>query len=163
MMEGPIRRILLYMDGSEGSITAAQYAICLSRYYRAELTALYVVNTRALGDLLKARIFVKAEQEEYLRDLEEDSQRYLNHVRSLARKKGLVVQTASASGTVHQEIKNCVLANKIDLLVMGELSSVRSRRDELYDESDRALRTVPCSVLVVKDEERVAALYDALV
>jgi len=162
-MEGPIRRILLYMDGSEGSITAAQYAICLSRYYRAELTALYVVNTRALGDLLKARIFVKAEQEEYLRDLEQDSQRYLNHVRSLARKKGLVVQTASASGTVHQEIKNCVLANKIDLLVMGELSSVRSRRDELYDEADRALRTVPCSVLVVKDEERVAALYDALV
>ena len=163
MMEGPIRRILLYMDGSEGSITAAQYAICLSRYYRAELTALYVVNTRALGDLLKARIFVKAEQEEYLRDLEEDSQRYLNHVRSLARKKGLEVQTASASGTVHQEIKNCVLANKIDLLVMGELSSVRSRRDELYDEADRALRAVPCSVLVVKDEERVTALYDALV
>jgi nucleotide-binding universal stress UspA family protein len=162
-MEGPIRRILLYVDGSEGSITAAQYAICLSRYYRAELTALYVVNTRALGDLLKARIFVKAEQEEYLRDLEEDSQRYLNHVRSLARKKGLVVQTASASGTVHQEIKNCVLANKIDLLVMGELSSVRSRRDELYDEADRALRAVPCSVLVVKDEERVTALYDALV
>ena len=162
-MEGPIRRILLYMDGSEGSITAAQYAICLSRHYRAELTALYVVNTRALGDLLKARIFVKAEQEEYLRDLEQDSQRYLNHVRSLARKKGLVVQTASASGTVHQEIKNCVLANKIDLLVMGELSSVRSRRDELYDEADRALRIVPCSVLVVKDEERVAALYDALV
>lgn len=162
-MEGPIRRILLYVDGSEGSITAAQYAICLSRYYRAELTALYVVNTRALGDLLKARIFVKAEQEEYLRDLQEDSQRYLNHVRSLARKKGLVVQTASASGTVHQEIKNCVLANKIDLLVMGELSSVRSRRDELYDEADRALRAVPCSVLVVKDEERVTALYDALV
>jgi nucleotide-binding universal stress UspA family protein len=162
-MEGPIRRILVYVDGSEGSITAAQYAICLSRHYRAELTALYVVNTRALGDLLKARIFVKAEQEEYLRDLEADSQRYLNHVRSLARKKGLMVQISSVSGTVHQEIKNCVLANKIDLLVMGELSNVRSRRDELYDEADRALRTVPCSVLVVKDEERVAALYDALV
>jgi len=161
-MDGPIRRILVYLDGSEGSITAAQYAICLCRQYRAELTALYVVNTRALGDLLKARIFVKTEQEEYLRDLQEDSQRYLNHVRSLARKKGLVVETHSASGTVHQEIKSCVLANKIDLLVMGELSTVRSRRDELYDEADRALRTVPCSVLVVKDEERVAALYDAL-
>jgi nucleotide-binding universal stress UspA family protein len=162
-MDSPIRKILVYLDGSEGSITAAQFAICLSRAYRAELTALYVVNTRALGDLLKARIFVKAEQEEYLRDLEQDSQRYLNHVRSLARKKGLAVQTASASGTVHQEIKAYVLANRIDLLVMGELSSVRSRRDELYDEADRALRTVPCSVLVVKDDERVAALYDALV
>jgi nucleotide-binding universal stress UspA family protein len=162
-MEGPIRRILVYLDGSEGSITAAQYAICLSRYYRAELAALYVVNTRALGDLLKARIFVKAEQEEYLRDLEADSQRYLNHVRSLARKKGLAIQTASSSGTVHQEIKNFILTNRIDLLVMGELSTVRSRRDELYDEADRAMRSVPCSVLVVKDEERVLALYDALV
>jgi nucleotide-binding universal stress UspA family protein len=63
---------------------------------------------------------------------------------------------------VHQEIKNYVLANRIDLLVMGELSSVRSRRDELYDEAERALRSVPCSVMVVKDEERVFQLFDAL-
>jgi nucleotide-binding universal stress UspA family protein len=162
-MEGPIRRMLLYVDGSEGSLTAAQYAICLARLYRAELSALYVVNTRALGDLLKARIFVKAEQEEYLRDLQSDSQRYLNHVRSLARKKGLAIQVASASGTVHQEIRSYVAANRIDLLVMGELSSVRSRRDELYDEAERALRSVPCSVLIVKDEDRVADMYDALI
>ncbi len=161
-MEGPIRRILVYVDGTEGSITAAQYAICLARWYRAELAALYVVNTRALGELLKARIFIKAEQEEYQRDLEQDAQRYLNHVRSLARKKGLAIEALSARGTVHQEIKNYVLQNRIDLLVMGELSSVRSRRDELYDEADRAMRSVTCSVLVVKDEERVLQLYDSL-
>jgi nucleotide-binding universal stress UspA family protein len=154
--------MLVYVDGTEGSITAAQYAICLARWYRAELAALYVVNTRALGDLLKARIFIKAEQEEYLRDLEQDAQRYLNHVRSLARKKGLAIEAASASGTVHQEIKNYVLQNHIDLLVIGELSSVRSRRDELYDEAERAMRSVPCSVLVVKDEDRVFQLYDTL-
>jgi nucleotide-binding universal stress UspA family protein len=161
-MDGPIRKILVYIDGTEGSITAAQYAICLARWYRAELAALYVVNTRALGELLKARIFIKAEQEEYLRDLEQDAQRYLNHVRSLARKKGLAIETVSASGSVHQEIKDFILHNRVDLLVMGELSSVRSRRDELYDEADRAMRSVTCSVLIVKDEERVLQLYDSL-
>jgi len=162
MNGGPIHKILVYVDGTEGSITAAQYAICLARWYRAELAALYVVNTRALGELLKARIFVKAEQEEYLRDLEQDAQRYLNHVRSLARKKGLAIETVSSSGTVHQEIKDFILRNRVDLLVMGELSSVRSRRDELYDEADRAMRSVTCSVLIVKDEERVLQLYDSL-
>jgi nucleotide-binding universal stress UspA family protein len=161
-MDAPIRRILAYVDGTEGSVTAAQYAIVLSRAYRAELTALYVVNTRALEDLLKARIFVKAEQEQYRRDLEEDASRYLNHVRSLARKKGLAIETASVSGTVHQEIKNYVQQHGIDLLVMGELSHVRSRRDEFYNEAERAMRSVPCSVLVVKDEQRVFELYDAL-
>lgn len=162
-MDGPIKRILVYVDGTEGSITAAQYAVCLARYYRAELFALYVVNTRALSELLKARIFVKAEEEEYKSDLEKDADRYLNHVRSLARKKGLAIETVSASGTVHQEIRNCVSQNRIDLLVMGELSHVRSRRDEFYDEAERAMRSVPCCVLIVKDEERVWQLYDALV
>jgi len=161
-MDGPIRRILAYVDGTEGSVTAAQYAICLARYYRAELFAIYVVNTRALSELLKARIFVKAEEQEYLRDLEQDAQRYLNHVRSLARKKGLAIETASCKGTVHQEIKSYVAQNRIDLLVMGELSQVRSRRDEFYDEAERSMRSVPCSVLIVKDEERVSQLYDLL-
>ena len=32
----------IYVDGTEQSITAAQYAICLASFYRAELTALYV-------------------------------------------------------------------------------------------------------------------------
>jgi nucleotide-binding universal stress UspA family protein len=161
-MDGPIKRILVYIDGTESSITAAQYAVVLSRSYRAELTALYVVNTRALDDLLKARIFIKTEEEEYKRDLEEDANRYLNHVRSLARKKGLAIETLSTSGTVHQEIKSYVQEHDVDLLVMGELSHVRSRRDEFYNEAERAMRSVPCSVLVVKDEERVWELYDAL-
>lgn len=160
-MNGPIKKMLVYIDGTEGSITAAQYAILLSRSLRAELTALYVVNTRALDDLLKARIFIKTEEEEYKRDLDEDANRYLNHVRSLARKKGLAIEAVSSSGTVHQEIKNFVQRNGIDLLVIGELSHVRSRRDEFHNEAERAMRSVPCSVLIVKDEDRVWELYDA--
>jgi nucleotide-binding universal stress UspA family protein len=161
-MNGPIKKILVYVDGTEGSITAAQFAVVLSRTTGAQLSALYVVNTRALEDLLKARIFIKAEEEEYKRDLEADANRYLNHVRSLARKKGLAVEAVSVSGAVNQEIKRYVRENEIDLLVIGELSHVRSRRDEFYNEAERAMRSVSCSVLIVKDEDRVWELYDAL-
>lgn len=162
-MDFPIRKIMVYIDGTEQAITAAQYAILLSRTTGAELTALYIVNIRALSDLVKAHIFLEAEQEEYQQDLDADADRYLNHVRTLARQKGLAIEIIKASGTVHQEIKNKVIENEIDLLVLGELSHVRSRRDEFYNEAERSMRSVPCSVLIVKDEDRVWELFESLV
>jgi nucleotide-binding universal stress UspA family protein len=161
-VNGPIRRILVYIDGTEGSITAAQYAVCLSRSAGAALTALYVINTRALDDLVKSRIFLREEQQEYERDLTTDAERYMNHVRELGRQKGITIDTAIASGTVHQEIRKAVDDRGVDLLVLGELAHIRSRRDALYDEAERAMRSAHCSILIVKDQERVWELFESL-
>jgi nucleotide-binding universal stress UspA family protein len=157
------KKILVYIDGTEQSITAAQYAICLASFYQADLTALYVINTRAMEDLLKARIFLKDEQEEYEHDMEADAERYLNYVNELAVKKGISLVPKSSRGSVHKEVTDLVKDEDIDLLVIGELSRIRSRRDEFYDEAERAMRTVPCSVLVVKDEDKVWNMYESLV
>ena len=161
-MMQPIRRILTYVDGTEQSVTAAQYAIVLAKSLGAELFALYVVNTRALSELVKAHIFLDSEQEEYHRDLDEDAERYLNHVRNLARSKGVSVTAERSSGAVHQEILAKVREHGIDLLVLGEASQIRSRRDALYNETERAMRSVACSVLIAKNEDRIAELFDAL-
>ncbi len=158
-MDCPIRRILVYIDGTEQAVTAAQYAVLLAGSTGAELSALYVVNTRALDDLVRTRIFLQAEQKEYEHDLDADADRYLNHARELAHRKGVAVETISARGTVHQEIKRVVVERKIDLLVIGELSSIRSRRDEFYNEAERAMRNVPCAVLIVRDDDRVWELF----
>ena len=159
-MHGPIERILVYIDGTEESITAAQYAVLLSQSTGATLMAIYIVNTRALNDLVKTRIFLKEEQEEYRMDIEADADRYLNHVKDIAQKKGVAITTVKKSGNIHQEIKTIVEEHNIDLLVIGELSQIKSRRDEFYNESERAMRRVRCSVLVVKDEDRVWDLYE---
>ncbi|MFO7731386.1 MAG: universal stress protein [Spirochaetia bacterium] len=161
-MEGPIRRILIYVDGTEEAITAGQYAVCLAKSTGAELYALYVINTRALNDLVKARIFLDSEEEEYHHDLESDAERYLKHVDKLSSRKGVSATLEKRSGTVHQEVKKYAEEIDADLLLIGELSHVRSRRDEFYHETERAMRLVHCSVLMVKDEERVWDLYDAL-
>jgi nucleotide-binding universal stress UspA family protein len=157
-----IKKILVYIDGTEASITAAQYAVCLASFFRAELVALYVVNTRAIEDLLKARIFLEDEQIEYEHDIEADAERYLNHVDDLAAKKGITVVKRSAKGSIHSEIINTIKEG-VDLLVIGELARIRSRRDEFYDETERAMRMAPCSVIIVKDEDKVWEMYNSLV
>jgi nucleotide-binding universal stress UspA family protein len=161
-VSNPIKKIMVYIDGTEESVTAAQYAICLASASGAELIAHYVVNTRAVEDLLKARIFLKDEQVEYEHDMEADAERYLNYVNELAIKKGVSVVKKLRKGSVNKEIVNAVNEEEADLLVIGELSRIRSRRDEFYDETERAMRAVTCSVLIVKDEDSVWEMYKSL-
>jgi nucleotide-binding universal stress UspA family protein len=153
---------MVYIDGTEQSVTAAQYAICLAASSGAELIAHYVVNTRAVEDLLKARIFLKDEQVEYEHDMEADAERYLNYIDELAVKKGVSIIKKRSRGNVHKEIADSVEDDDVDLLVIGELSRIRSRRDEFFDEAERAMRSVSCSVLIVKDEDRVWEMYESL-
>ncbi len=162
-MSNPIKKIMVNVDGTEESVTAAQYAICLASSSGAELIAHYVINTRAVEDLLKARIFLKDEQVEYEHDMEADAERYLNYINELAIKKGVSVIKKRSRGSVHREIVNSIEENEVDLLVIGELSRIRSRRDEFFDESERAMRAASCSVLIVKDEDRVWEMYESLV
>jgi nucleotide-binding universal stress UspA family protein len=161
-MSDLIKRILVYIDGTIKSITAAQYAIALTSRMNAELYALHVVNTKALTDLVRAHIFLKEEEEEYKLDLETDADKYLNHVRNIASSKGVNVSLLCASGTVHEVIKTKAEELRIDLLVVGEISKIRSRRDEFFNDTERAIRNVSCSVLIVKDEDKVFDIFEKL-
>jgi len=151
---------MVYIDGSEESLIACEYAVLLARAVSAELLATYVVNTRALNELVKARIFLSEEEAEYSRDMEEDAKRYLDHAVRTGAQKGVTIEPIRTAGSVHQELNRIIEERKVDLLVLGELAHVRSRRDEFYNEAERAMRSVHCSVLIVKDEERVEDLFE---
>lgn len=157
-----IDRILVYIDGTDKSVVAAQYAISLASQISAELTALYVVNTAALKELRKTNIFLESEEEEYANDMDTDAGRYLNYIRELANEKGLTIEGIKRSGSVVQEITEAIEEREIDLLIMGEISKARSRRDEFYDQAERALRSAECSVLIAKDEERINEIFDSI-
>ncbi|MDA3898984.1 MAG: universal stress protein [Spirochaetes bacterium] len=161
-MSNIIERVLVYLDGSEESIIAAQYAVSLCRTLNSQLYGTFIVNTHALNDLVKSRIFIESEQKEYQRDLEEDADKYLRNFEEIAVDKGVAPECIKESGLVHIKLKEMVRSFNIDLLVIGELSRIRSRRDEFYNESERAMRNVPCSVLIVKDEERTENIYESM-
>jgi nucleotide-binding universal stress UspA family protein len=158
-----IKKIMVYIDGTEQSITAAQYAICLASFSGVELIAHYVINTKAMDDLLKAKIFLQDEELEYEHDMETDAERYLNYVNELAIAKGVTIIKKISRGSVSNEISDSIRADNVDLLVVGELSQIRSRRDEFYDETERVVRFAPCSVVIVKDPEKIWDLYSSLI
>ena len=161
-MDSPIKHILVYLDGTEESVTAAQYAICLAKVTGALLSSIYIVDTRALNDLVKSHIFIESEQDEYQQDLQEDARKYLNLMEKLARQKNVAVSVYEESGAVQSLIRDFIREKDVDLLVTGKISNIRSRRDELNNETERVIRNVSCSVLVVKDEERVWEMFDQL-
>lgn len=153
MSKAPYKSILVYLDGSEGSMTAAMYAILLASFSKASLHAVYVVNTKALGDLVRSRIFVDQEKTEFLEDLKKDAQRHIRHTERLAASKDVAIVTEALEGSPHKEIVSYIKDHDIDLLVLGSINAIRSRRDELTSENDRMLRTSPCPVVVVRDSD----------
>lgn len=159
-MSNPLGKILLYIDGSESSITAAQMSISMAKSYGCVLRVIYVVNENLLSELLKAKVFVQMEKMDYERDLEEDGKRYLNYVVKLASRKSLEVETVLRKGVVHEEVAREVEECSADLLVQGELGEVLSLRDSFYEEGERILRKVKCPVMVVRGRDRIERIYD---
>ena len=90
-----------------------------------------------------------------LEDLKKDSARHLRHAERLASSKDQDIIVKAIEGSPHIVIQDYVKANGIDLLAIGPVNAIRSRRDELTSEYDRMLRTVPCQVLVVRDDSGI--------
>jgi nucleotide-binding universal stress UspA family protein len=164
MAEQPktVNKILVYVDGTDTSITAAEYAVVLARLHAAPLVAAYVVDTKVLDDLMRARIFIKEEAADYEYDLEEDGKRYLNYARQLGRAKGVEIQPLLLKGEPSREIVKQLEALEVDLLVLNEIEEFTSRRETFLDPKEQMLRRAKCQILIVKDEDRVHALYEAL-
>ena len=160
MSNVPFSRLMVYLDGSEGSLNALMYGIMMARAMKVELHAVYVVNTKALGELVKSHVFIDQEKNDYLNDLREDASRHLKHAKKLAISKDIDITTFSVEGSPHIEVLDYIKKNDIDLLLLGSINRIRSRREELTSENDRMLRTVQCPVLVVRDDLDLWSLFE---
>lgn len=158
----PIQKILLYVDGSEECIAAAQYGIVLAKVIGAELKAVYIVNVSLLEELVKARIFVKIEEMDYQQDLEQDGKRYLRYISEMANAKGVPIETELVKGVVNKEVIKKIEEWDVDLLIMGELEPILSRSDSYHNEAELIFRKAKCTVLVVKDANRCDRIYNSL-
>ena len=158
-----IKNIVVSVAGSPASLVTVKYAIYLAKVLQAKLTAIYVVNERLLQELLKSRIFVEVEARDYERDLEEQGRLFLERIKKMAENKCVECACLLLRGTIHDEVVNKTRELEADMLVMGELKELLSRKEIFYDEGERIFREAPCPVVVVKNPTEVERLYKELI
>ncbi|MDD5155180.1 MAG: universal stress protein [Candidatus Omnitrophica bacterium] len=158
-----IKHIVLSVAAAPVSLITAKYAIYLAKALQAKITAIYVVNEKVLQELLKSRIFVEVEARDYERDLEEQGGLFLERIKKMAESKGVECSCMLLKGGIHEEVVNKTRELGADILVMGELKELLSRKEVFYDEGERIFRESPCPVVVVKNPAEVEKLYKELI
>jgi len=158
-----IKNILVSVSGSQDSLTAAKYAICLSKIMKAKLFAVYVINSKVLAELLKSRIFVETEARDYERDLEQQGKVFLERIGKLAEAKSVNCETILLNGSISDEVIGFAKQVSADILVIGEMKELASRCEAFYEEGESILRKSACPVISVKNQVLIENLYKEIV
>jgi nucleotide-binding universal stress UspA family protein len=160
-MKTLFNNVLVAISGSDASINASKYAIMISKIYKCKLTAIYVVDTATLKELLISKIFVEDESVEYEQSLVDNGHRYLNYIEELALKKGVNIDKLLRNGSIYAEILKASEEVKADLIILGGWEQNRNMRDLISHSHKEVLMNAKASVLVVK-EQHVDKLYNQL-
>lgn len=152
-MKPLIQNILVAISGSDASINAAKYAIVLASQYRCALTAVYVVDTATLRQLVITKIFVEDESLDYEKSLELNGHRYLNYVKDLASQKGIKIDSVLRKGAIYTEILREADEKSSNLIILGGWERERKDRDIISDAHKEILMSSKCSVLVAKEQD----------
>ena len=150
MAKPSIRHILVLVDGTDASYRAADAAIGLARDLGARLTAMAVVDTETLRQLLSVKILVDAEMGEFEKELEASSRRQLAEVADRAADRKVVADQALLTGNTETVVPREVQQREVDLIALGGFQSSKVSRDLLARQRQQIIDRATCPVLVVK-------------
>ena len=150
MARSPVNHILVLVDGTEASFRAADYAIDLARGLGSRITALAVVDTDTLRQLLRVNILVDSEMVEFERELERSAQNQLDEVRQRSMSKRVKFEDVLRSGNSEVIVPKELSQRTVDLLAMGAFQSDRVKYDLLARQRQQILDRATCPILVVK-------------
>jgi len=157
-----VKQIIVPLASGHQSIITAKYAIYLAKLLCVKLIAIYVIDEKAIQELLKSKVFVDIEAREYEIDMEQQSRLFMQRIKALAENKKVEFDFFILKGEVHTEIANKARELGADLMVMGDLKEVLSWKEALYSEGERIFRESPCPVVIVKNPREAERLYKEL-
>ena len=144
------RHILVLVDGTDASYHAADCAIELARALNAKLTAMAVVDTDTLRQLLSAKILVASEMGELEKELYESNKRHLADVRERAMDRRVVPEEVLVAGNAEAVLPKEVEERKVDLVVIGGFQSRQAIHDLLARQRQQIVDRAVVPILVVR-------------
>ncbi len=152
MVKSLFQKIIVAVNGSEQSLSAAMYAIMMAKQYGCELKAVYVVDTATLKQLELLRFLYSEERNRYEEKLLSDGKRNLSLVSRLAAEKKVKVEEELCSGAVWSEIVRAADDFSADLILLGgKTANGSSRHDRVSSANSEIIGSASKNVLVVKE------------
>ena len=151
MIKPLLRKLIVAVNGSEQSLSAAMYSIMLAMQYKCELKAVYVVDTATLKQLELSKFFVPDEVARYREKLHEDGQKYLDYVKKFAAEKKVEISTELKAGSVWREIVVSADEFGADLIILGgKKADYLVERYKTSSTNSEIIGSENCNVLIVK-------------
>lgn len=156
-------KIVLALDGSEGSMHALEEAVNLCRAFNAELEIIHVFDPflhkvifpRLVSGLSsEAKSVFKFEEQEKLHDeiidrgLKKVGGGHLNRAKEFAEQHGVRTTTALLLGKPFVKITEHLSESQVSLLVAGRFGAHFIESSDLGSNAENLLRLAPCSVLI---------------
>jgi len=136
-------KILVAIDGSPASEKALAAAVDLAANYRAELTALGVVEVPEVVGMIDEVDEIRQGTEAYLRQINEAAANF-------AHSRGVVLRSVLVRGHAAEAIVKYAESEGVNLIVVGQHGHSRIARFLLGSTSDRVSEHSPCTVMIVK-------------
>jgi nucleotide-binding universal stress UspA family protein len=148
--ESPVKHVVVLVDGTASSYRAADRAIQAAARNGAALTAMAIVEHSTLRQLLRARILVAEEMDEFERDLDASMRGHLAEVRLRALRQNVNTETVLLAGNTASLLPKYVAEHHVDLVVVAASRFKDVLRDVIAHQRQLIVDHSPCPVLVVK-------------
>lgn len=134
---------------------AIRYGISLARKYDAELHVLHLVSN-PIADMKAVNapgLFLSEEYKNY-RDIQREAKEELDKVIKQETRDGFSIKERISDHDPVKEIAKVVSEEKIDLMIMLAHEEGRLEHALFGGENDAIIRSLPCSILLVKNEPK---------
>ncbi len=154
-----IKKVLVPVDFSEGSLKALRYALPLARQFGARLGLVHVLPAHFFVGSEFGPVDFPVPEAEW----QENSERELKALAAREVGAGVEVETLVRHGQAAHEIAACALAWGADLMVLSTHGRSGLRHVLVGSVAENVVRYAPCPVLVVREHghEFLRAIHDS--